>query len=97
LAIVHAIASGSDTRALWALLIYGGSLAAVGILLALRLFPADPKRPSHPVAASVAVLLLVELILWAALGPLRPGWNAIANDGRGTGQADATAGRTAGP
>lgn len=85
-ATVHGIAAGSDTREPWALAIYVVAIAAVAGLSILRLFPTDARRPAHPILAAVGLVVLLELALFTALGPLRPGWNAIANDGRGTGQ-----------
>jgi predicted ferric reductase len=86
LATVHGIATGSDTKEPWALAIYAGSLFAVAALSVLRLFPRDARRPAHPILAAVGLVVLFELALFTALGPLRPGWNAIANEGRGSGQ-----------
>ena len=86
LTVVHGLATGSDTHAAWAVAMYGSSVLAVGGLLLFRLFPSDPRRPRHPVIAAVGVFIVVELVLWTALGPLQPGWNEVANGGRGTGQ-----------
>jgi len=87
LGLVHGIATGTDTRTWWGLGLYGTSVALVVALLAVRLLPSDPRRPSHPVAAGIGALILAEVILWTVLGPLQPGWNAIANNGNGSGQA----------
>jgi hypothetical protein len=40
-----------------------------------------------PSVAIVTVIAALGVGLWAWLGPLQPGWNAIANDGRGSGSA----------
>jgi hypothetical protein len=63
----------------------GCGLAVIG-LLTLRLLPARGSS-GHPVVAAIVVLVTVELALWAAFGPLRPGWNEIANNGNGSGAA----------
>jgi DMSO/TMAO reductase YedYZ heme-binding membrane subunit len=77
LALVHGVASGSDTRTPWALGLYFGSLALVGFLLALRLFPEAPKR-KRPLAAGLAIVLATGVIGFTFVGPLRPGWSARA-------------------
>ncbi len=89
LALVHGIATGSDARAPWAILMYAGSVVLVGALLVARLFPADASR-RHPVVAAVCGSALVYGIMWASAGPLQPGWNVIANDGRGSGATPQT-------
>lgn len=86
LSTVHGIATGSDTREPWALAVYVGCLAAVAALSVIRLFPRDGRRAAHPILAAVGLVVLFELALFTALGPLRPGWNAIANEGHGSGQ-----------
>lgn len=86
LAVIHGLGTGSDTQAPWAVAMYAVSVLAVGGLFLFRLFPKDPRRPRHPVVAAVGVFIVVELVLWTALGPLQPGWNEVANGGRGTGQ-----------
>jgi hypothetical protein len=75
--LVHGIASGSDTRTIWGLALYGGSLSLVAFLLLLRLFPAPPARP-RPVAAIVAIVAVFGVVGFTMVGPLRPGWNARA-------------------
>jgi predicted ferric reductase len=86
LATVHGIAAGSDIRTPWALGVYAVSLGAVATVSLLRLFPRDARRPAHPILAAVGAVVLLELALFTVLGPLRPGWNTIANEGRGSGQ-----------
>ncbi len=89
LALVHGVATGSDTRAPWAILLYAGSIVLVGALLVARLLPTEGSR-RHPVVAAVCGSALVYGIVWASAGPLQPGWNAIANDGRGSGATPRT-------
>jgi hypothetical protein len=97
MALVHGIATGSDTRAPWAIALYLGSLALVGFLLMLRLFPEAPKKP-RPLAAGLAVVLGLGVISFMFFGPLRSGWSALAGGtvpstagaGAATGSAVAT-------
>lgn len=92
LVTVHGIGTGSDTRAGWALAIYGGSLVLIGILLAVRLLWPGPHMKPQPEMALTAVGLTALLVLWMSLGPLRSGWNATANNGHGSGARLALAG-----
>ncbi len=99
LATVHGIGNGSDTRAAWALAIYGISAALVVGLLALRLRPRlaaggralqggrTLARPAAGLVALVGVVAVVAVVAWTWTGPLQPGWNAIANNGNGSGRA----------
>jgi DMSO/TMAO reductase YedYZ heme-binding membrane subunit len=92
LATVHGIGNGTDTRAPWALAIYAISVALVVGLLVLRLRPRGVLRPAAWVRPAVGGLALVAVIAagaWTYAGPLQPGWNAIANDGHGSGSASA--------
>ena len=86
LALVHGIATGSDVRTPWAIAIYAGSVVLVGALVLVRAFPPTEER-AHPIPAAIAMVAALAIGLWAWLGPLQPGWNAIANDGRGSGSA----------
>lgn len=92
LVTVHGVATGSDTRTWWGLLIYAASITLVGALLAGRLLaPADPQARTHPVFAALTALALVAGVVWAAQGPLQAGWNETANDGQGSGARTALA------
>jgi hypothetical protein len=73
MALVHGIATGSDTRTPWALALYGSSLFLVGFLLILRLFP-DPPRRSRPVAAGLAIAVVAVVVGFTFVGPLKSGW-----------------------
>jgi hypothetical protein len=80
LVTIHGIATGSDTQTWWGLAIYGGSIALVGGLLCWRLLvPVNERGRSHPVIASLVGLSIVAGLIFTVAGPLRPGWNAIAN------------------
>jgi hypothetical protein len=84
LALVHGIASGSDTKTPWAIAVYAGSVAVVGALILVRAFPPTSER-SHPIPGAIVIVAVVVGGFWAWTGPLQPGWNAIANNGRGSG------------
>jgi hypothetical protein len=97
LATVHGLATGSDTRTLWGLGLYAGSALVVGSLLGIRLLtPIGMRGRAYPNLAGLVALLLLGGALWTATGPAQPGWNAIANNGQGSGargvQAVATTG-----
>ncbi len=87
LATLHGLGNGSDTRTPWAMAVYAGSLFVVGGLLALRLWPEDPRARRHPMVAALTVVGLLAASTWTINGPLQPGWNLIANNGHGSGAA----------
>ena len=78
-ATVHGLGTGSDTRTVWAPLLYGSSLLVVGILAGRRLLvaPARSDRP-RPVLAAVGGLALLAVTAWAVVGPFAPHWGARA-------------------
>ncbi|GLV58088.1 hypothetical protein KDH_49220 [Dictyobacter sp. S3.2.2.5] len=80
LVVVHGIATGTDTRTWWGAAIYAFSVLLVGGLLLARLVRPIGARQgrSHPVLALATVVLVAAGTLWAALGPLQPGWAASA-------------------
>ncbi|HEX9135151.1 MAG TPA: hypothetical protein VF844_22925 [Ktedonobacteraceae bacterium] len=80
LVTIHGIATGSDTQTWWALAIYAGSIALVGGLLCWRLLvPVNVRSRPHPVIASLVGLAILAGLIFTVAGPLRPGWNALAN------------------
>jgi len=86
LSTVHGLATGTDTRAPWALGLYAASLLLVGALLCYRLLiPIGTRGRAYPNLAGVVALLLVGVCVWTVTGPARPGWNAVANSGQGNG------------
>ncbi|WIG59154.1 MAG: hypothetical protein OJF49_001901 [Ktedonobacterales bacterium] len=86
LVTVHGLGTGSDTRTWWGVLLYGGSVLLVGWLLLARLLqPSTPQGRGHPVLAMATGAALLVGLVWTALGPLRPGWNASANNDQGSG------------
>lgn len=93
LATIHGLATGSDTRTLWGIEMYIISAVLVCGLLCVRLLqPVTPGGRIHPIWAGVVAGSLAVAIIWTALGPLRPGWNAIANNGNGSGGVAQAAG-----
>jgi hypothetical protein len=75
---------GSDTRTIWAGLLYAAGFLLVLSLLAARLLtPPAPQRP-HPYVALVAGVVAVWSLSWAVSGPLAPGWGLVAGGQRAT-------------
>lgn len=85
LAAIHGIGTGSDSRAPWAMALYGVSIFVVAALVAIRLLPEDPKARRRPGLALAGFAAVLVATFWAFSGPFRPGWNAIANNGNGSG------------
>ncbi len=77
MALVHGIATGSDTRAIWGMGLYITSVAVVGGLLFVRLFPGAP-RPSKPFAAALGMASVLGVAAFTFVGPLAPGWSTRA-------------------
>jgi len=81
-ALVHSLATGTDTRTVWALAVYGIGVVAVVSLLAVR-FAGVPLRRGQPSRrrAGVLTVLCLTVLLGVALtaaGPLQHGWAARA-------------------
>jgi hypothetical protein len=86
LVTAHGIATGSDTRTWWGVLLYAGSAGLIALLWLLRLLtPTTAQIRRHPLWAGLTIVLLAAGAIWTLLGPLQPGWNAIANNGQGSG------------
>jgi DMSO/TMAO reductase YedYZ heme-binding membrane subunit len=86
LATIHGLGTGSDTRTAWGLGIYVAAVGVVGGLTLLRLLrPVGRGAKAHPGWAVVVAFGMLAGCVWAATGPLRPGWNRIANGGHGSG------------
>lgn len=80
LVTIHGITTGSDTQTWWGLLIYGGSIALVGGLVCWRLLvPVNGRGRAHPIMASLVGLAVLATLIFTVVGPLQPGWNALAN------------------
>jgi hypothetical protein len=86
LATLHGLGTGTDTRTWYGLLVYGGSVWTVLGLVTKRLLqPAGRTAKPRPALAGLSAASALGLALWTYQGPLRPGWNAIANNGHGSG------------
>jgi hypothetical protein len=86
LVTAHGLATGSDTRTVWGVAIYGVSVLVVGMLLAVRLLvPVAPRGRAHPALAGLLGLVTLAGVAWTVSGPLQPGWNTVANNGQGSG------------
>lgn len=97
LATIHGLATGSDTRTLWGIEIYIISAVLVCALLCVRLMqPVTSGGRAHPIWTGIVGGSLIVAIVWTALGPLRPGWNTIANNGNGSGEFVQAAGAASG-
>jgi len=83
-ATVHGLGTGSDSRTIWALAVYGASVTLVGGLTARRLL-APPGRTDRrrPALAGVGALSVAVLVGWAVVGPLASHWGARAGGTRG--------------
>jgi hypothetical protein len=93
LATLHGIGNGTDTRSPWAIAVYGISAALVVGLLALRLRPRGLPRPAslvRPAVGAAALVAVAAVGAWTYTGPMQPGWNAVANNGRGSGSTIAS-------
>ncbi|HEV2013178.1 MAG TPA: ferric reductase-like transmembrane domain-containing protein [Candidatus Dormibacteraeota bacterium] len=74
-AIFHSLGTGTDAPATWSLAIAGGCTLTVLAAVAWRIGPGTGQtatlRSALPIAMALAV---VATAVWAADGPLRPGW-----------------------
>ncbi len=79
LVTLHGLGTGSDTRTWYGFLIYAGSIALIGRLLIVRLLvPATERSKPHPTLAGLTGVGLLAITVWALLGPMQSGWNALA-------------------
>jgi hypothetical protein len=88
LGTLHGIGAGSDTTAPWALALYAACTGTVLVLVGWRLLsgPESIRRSAALLAVGVSV---AGLAVFVAIGPAQGGWNAIANNGAGSGASDA--------
>ena len=86
LATLHGIGSGSDTATWWGVAIYAAGVGATLALLGWRLWVAVAPE-NRAVSMAMLGMAAFALAVWTAVMPLQPGWNAIANNGNGDGQA----------
>jgi len=88
LGVVHGLGAGSDSSAGWALVLYGGSVLIVAALVLVRIGRGLPERVRGGLAVGVMALVLA-LAVFTVAGPMRPGWNVVANNGNGNGASQA--------
>ena len=88
LGAVHGLGAGSDSSAGWALALYGGSVLIVAAVVLVRIGRALPGRVRGGLATGVMALVLA-LAVFTVAGPMRPGWNVVANNGNGNGASRA--------
>ncbi|HEU0027112.1 MAG TPA: ferric reductase-like transmembrane domain-containing protein [Ktedonobacterales bacterium] len=92
LVTVHGLTTGSDSQTPWAIMVYFASGLMVAALLWVRLLaPASPQQRRHPLWVALSSVGLFVGVALAVIGPMRPGWNAFANSGNGSGQRVALA------
>ncbi len=77
-ATVHGLGAGSDARTPWAIAIYVAGVILVGVLLLLRMWPADRALRRRPIVLLGAMAIVLAIGAWAGSGPLAPGWAAAA-------------------
>jgi sulfoxide reductase heme-binding subunit YedZ len=98
-AVLHGIGTGTDTKAVWAILLV---VACVGVVVAGIVWRLAIGWPAHALLRAVGMLVSLgavgALTAWTASGPLQPGWaraagtpaNLLTNGGAGTGPATTT-------
>ncbi len=92
LVTVHGLTTGSDTRTAWGAAIYALSGLLIAAMLWIRLLaPTGPQQRRHPVWVGVTAVALFIGVIATMLGPMRSGWNALANGNNGSGQRGAVA------
>lgn len=75
LALVHGLGTGSDTRAVWALLLNAACVVAVLLALGWRLAMGTPQsEPVRLISLAATALGTIALFVWMVGGPLKPGW-----------------------
>ncbi len=78
-ATIHGLGTGSDTRSLWAPIVYASSVVVVGALAGRRLLvPAARGQRRRPALAAVGGGIVLLTATWAVAGPLAAHWGARA-------------------
>ncbi|MHB8631748.1 MAG: hypothetical protein ACYC9W_07460, partial [Candidatus Limnocylindria bacterium] len=79
LALLHGLGTGTDTRSVWGLAIYGACIAALVTASAVRVSH-NPERWRYlrPPFAAAAAICIAALGAWLVVGPTRPGWAVAA-------------------
>jgi hypothetical protein len=79
LSTLHGLGTGTDSRQVWALALYAGSLLLVGGLLIKRLLtPIGARGSGHPRLAVLTAAALAGVIAWACAGPAHAALGAIS-------------------
>lgn len=74
-AVVHGLGTGTDPRVHWVLLLTVVCVLAVAVAVGWRLVHDWPAHPvAHLGATVVALAGTLVVAVWAAAGPLKPGW-----------------------
>ena len=74
-AVLHGLGTGTDARLAWVQLITVVCTLAVGVAVAWRLAKGWPSRPGPRLAGgAITIVAVAAAAIWAASGPLRPGW-----------------------
>jgi sulfoxide reductase heme-binding subunit YedZ len=89
LVLVHGLAAGSDTPTVWALVLYGGSVALVGGLAVARILDTQPEA-ARLFGLAAAGLFVAAVTHWAIEGPLAPDWSARAGSSPARGRTALT-------
>jgi DMSO/TMAO reductase YedYZ heme-binding membrane subunit len=83
-ATIHGLGTGSDTRSVWAPLVYASSVVVVGGLAARRLLvPVARGQRRRPVLAAFGGGFILLTATWAVAGPLATHWGARAGGAAG--------------
>jgi len=88
LGAVHGLGAGSDSSEGWAVAMYGGSVLTVAVLVLVRAGRALPS-PARGGLATFVMAFVLALAVFTVAGPMQAGWNAVANNGNGTGASQA--------
>ncbi len=79
LALVHGLGTGTDARLDWVFVLNAVCVAAVVLSVTWRLVSGWPRGARQRlVSGALGSLVLIVIGVWAAAGPLRPGWAARA-------------------
>jgi predicted ferric reductase len=75
-AVVHGLGSGTDAKLPGTLLVVVACIGAVGSAVVWRLLTGRARSMTRRLAGAVAVgVVLLTIAVFAAVGPLRPGWS----------------------
>jgi predicted ferric reductase len=78
LSTLHGLGTGTDSRHLWALALYAGSLLLIGALLVRRLLtPIGARGQAHPRLAALTAATLASVVVWACAGPAHAALAAV--------------------